>query len=147
MTRTAHHEYTVRLATTGVRPAHPPHPLWLAERYSQDTTAQLVRVYVRPEHRRRGLARTLVDAVCDFIADTPGYDRVYLHTNVNVDGAEAFWRSLAKEVFDARTTGEHGGPGVATVHFKSRCDDPSHTETRHTPRPRTPQRPAHPTPR
>ncbi|MET9440630.1 GNAT family N-acetyltransferase [Streptomyces sp. NPDC006610] len=108
------------VATTGVRsqgPRHPPHPRWLAERYPYGTTAQLVRVYVRPEHRRRGLARTLVDAACDFVIGTPGYDRIYLHTNVNVEGAEAFWRSLAKEVFDARTTGEHG-PGVATVHFE-----------------------------
>ncbi|GGW33421.1 N-acetyltransferase [Streptomyces galilaeus] len=108
------------VATTGVRaggPAHPPHPRWLAERYAGDTTAQLVRVYVRPEHRRRGLARTLVEAACDFIADTPGYERVYLHTNVDIEGAEYFWRSLAKEVFDARATGEHG-PGVATVHFE-----------------------------
>ncbi|TPQ20953.1 GNAT family N-acetyltransferase [Streptomyces sporangiiformans] len=108
------------VATTGVRsqgPAHPPHPRWLAERYPDGTTAQLVRVYVHPEHRRRGLARLLVDTACDFIADTPGYERVYLHTNANVDGAEPFWRSLAKEVFDARTSGEHG-PGVATVHFE-----------------------------
>jgi ribosomal protein S18 acetylase RimI-like enzyme len=108
------------VATTGVRsggPAHPPHPRWLAERYSKDTTAQLVRVYVRPEHRRRGLARALVNAACDFIADTPGYECIYLHTNVDIEGTELFWRSLAKEVFDARTTGEHG-PGVATVHFE-----------------------------
>ncbi|MFF8228050.1 GNAT family N-acetyltransferase [Streptomyces caelestis] len=108
------------VATTGVRsqgPKYPPHPRWLAERYPSGSTAQLVRVYVRPEHRRRGLARTLVDAACDFIANTPGYERIYLHTNVNVEGTEAFWRSAAKEVFDARTTGEHG-PGVATVHFE-----------------------------
>lgn len=108
------------VATTGVRsqgPHHPPHPRWLAERYPSGTTAQLVRVYVRPEHRRRGLARTLVDTACDFIANTPGYELIYLHTNVNIEGTEAFWRSAAKEVFDARTTGEHG-PGVATVHFE-----------------------------
>ncbi|GEC05139.1 N-acetyltransferase [Streptomyces spinoverrucosus] len=108
------------VATTGVRsagPAHPPHPLWLAEQYPSGSTAQLVRVYVSPEHRRRGLAGTLVDAACDFVAGTPGYERIYLHTNTNVDGSEAFWRSLAKEIFDARTTGEHG-PGVATVHFE-----------------------------
>lgn len=108
------------VATTGVRsqgPEHPPHPRWLAERYPSGTTAQLVRVYVRPEHRRRGLARTLVATACDFIAGTPGYECIYLHTNVNVDGAQSFWRSVAKEVFDARATSEHG-PGVATVHFE-----------------------------
>ncbi|WP_274028748.1 GNAT family N-acetyltransferase [Streptomyces sp. MMBL 11-1] len=108
------------VATTGVRsggPAHPPHPRWLSERYPPVTTAQLVRVYVHPEHRRHGLARTLVRRACDFAASTPGYDSIYLHTNVQVEGAEAFWRSLAKEIFDARPTGEHG-PGVDTVHFE-----------------------------
>ncbi|AOP47969.1 GNAT family N-acetyltransferase [Streptomyces lydicus] len=108
------------VATTGVRsagPAHPPHPRWLAERYPCGTTAQLVRVYVHPEHRRRGLARTLVHTACDIIANMPGYKSIYLHTNVNVEGVETFWRSMAEEVFDARTTGEHG-PGVATVHFE-----------------------------
>ncbi|MFD5269028.1 GNAT family N-acetyltransferase [Streptomyces sp. NPDC058335] len=113
-----HHGEVV--ATTGVRstgPAHPPHPRWLAESYPSGTTAQLVRVYVQPGHRRRGLARTLVDTACDFIANTPGYERIYLHTNVDIEGSEAFWRSLSKEVCDARTTGEHG-PGVATVHFE-----------------------------
>ncbi|MEW2635045.1 GNAT family N-acetyltransferase [Streptomyces sp. NPDC048389] len=108
------------VATTGVRsggPVHPPHPRWLAERYPPVTTAQLVRVYVRPEHRRHGLARKLVRQACAFAATTPGYDSIYLHTNVNVEGAEAFWRSVAKEVFDARATGEHGA-GVATVHFE-----------------------------
>ncbi|WP_148589611.1 GNAT family N-acetyltransferase [Streptomyces sp. WAC01526] len=108
------------VATTGVRsagPAHPPHPRWLAERYPYGTTAQIVRVYVKAEHRRHGLARTLVRIASDFAATTPGYDRIYLHTNARAEGAEAFWRSMAKEVFDARTTGEHG-PGVDTVHFE-----------------------------
>lgn len=108
------------VATTGVRsagPAHPPHPRRLAERYPPGTTAQLVRVYVTAEHRRHGLARTMVRMACHFAATTPGYDSIYLHTNVHVEGAEAFWRSMAKEVFDARTTGEHG-PGVGTVHFE-----------------------------
>jgi GNAT superfamily N-acetyltransferase len=108
------------VATTGVRssgPAHPPHPRWLAERYPSGTTAQLVRVYVHPGHRRHGLAGTLVRQACDFVAGTPGYDSVYLHTNVNAEGAEPFWRGIGKEVFDARTTGEHG-PGVGTVHFE-----------------------------
>ncbi|WP_051798079.1 GNAT family N-acetyltransferase [Streptomyces sp. NRRL S-337] len=108
------------VATTGVRsagPVHPPHPRWLAERYPHGSTAQIVRVYVRPAHRRHGLARTMVRIASDFAATTPGYDSIYLHTNVRVEGAEAFWRSMAKEIFDARSTGEHG-PGVDTVHFE-----------------------------
>lgn len=108
------------VGTTGLRsggPAHPPHPRWLAERYPSGSTAQLARVYVRPGHRRRGLARAMVRLACGFAAHTPGYDRVYLHTNAKVEGAEAFWRSAASEVFDARTTGEMG-PGCETVHFE-----------------------------
>ncbi|MCX5197441.1 GNAT family N-acetyltransferase [Streptomyces sp. NBC_00249] len=97
-------------------PAHPPHPRALAERYPSGRTAQLLRVYVRPGHRRHGLARAMVRAACAFAAEVPGYESVYLHTNVDVPGAEAFWRSLATEVFDARATGEHGGYG--TVHFE-----------------------------
>ncbi|WP_405861637.1 GNAT family N-acetyltransferase [Streptomyces sp. NBC_00090] len=97
-------------------PAHPPHPRRLTERYPSGRTAQLLRVYVRPDHRRHGLARAMVGAACEFAAGVPGYDTVYLHTNVDVPGAEGFWRSMAEEVCDARTTGEHGGYG--TVHFE-----------------------------
>lgn len=96
---------------------HPPHPEWLADRYPAGSTAQLMRVYVRPEHRRHGLARALVGMACDFAATVPGYHGIYLHTDVKVPGAEPFWRSLATEVFDARTTGEHGS-GFQTVHFE-----------------------------
>ncbi|MED7947912.1 GNAT family N-acetyltransferase [Streptomyces sp. BE303] len=106
---------TTALHSTG--PAHPPHPREVAERYPSGTTAQLVRVYVRAEHRRHGLARELVRRACEFASEEGGYRRLYLHTNTAVPGAEGFWRSLAEEVYDARPTGEHG-PGVATVHFE-----------------------------
>lgn len=106
------------VGTTAVRaqgPASPPHPAWLAERYDGATTAQLFRVYVRPEHRRRGLARALVDAAVRFIAENPRYERIYLHTDTRVAGAEAFWRSVAVEVCDARD----GDPDRhQTVHFE-----------------------------
>ncbi|SFD52920.1 GNAT family N-acetyltransferase [Streptomyces aidingensis] len=97
-------------------PAHPPHPRWIAERYPSGSTAQLLRVYVRPEHRRHGLARTMVAMAADFAA-TIGYASLYLHTNADIPGAQPFWNSVAKEIFDARTTGEHG-PGFATVHYE-----------------------------
>ncbi|MBB5937719.1 GNAT family N-acetyltransferase [Streptomyces zagrosensis] len=108
------------VGTTGLLsrgPAHPPHPRWLAERYRPGSTAQLVRVYVAEGHRRHGLARAMVHQACSFAAATDGYDCVYLHTNVNVPGAQGFWDSIAKEVCDARTTGEHG-PGFGTVHYE-----------------------------
>ncbi|MBN3931210.1 GNAT family N-acetyltransferase [Streptomyces verrucosisporus] len=107
------------VATTGLLsrgPAHPPHPRWIAERYPSGSTAQLVRVYVRPGHRRHGLARTMVEMAADFAA-AADYASLYLHTNVDVPGARPFWESVAKEIFDARSTGEHG-PGFATVHYE-----------------------------
>jgi GNAT superfamily N-acetyltransferase len=96
-------------------PAHPPNPRHLAERYPSGETAQLRRVYVRPEHRRRGLARRLVDELLAFAAADGGYRAVYLHTDPTVPGAEDFWRSLGKVVHDEREDPD-GGNGV--VHFE-----------------------------
>ncbi|MFD8866985.1 GNAT family N-acetyltransferase [Streptomyces sp. NPDC059590] len=96
-------------------PAHPPNPRALAERYPSGRTAQLRRVYVRPEHRRRGLARQLVARLLDFAAADGGYRSVYLHTDPAVPGAEAFWRSLGEVVCDERA--ESGG-GERVVHFE-----------------------------
>ncbi|MFG2294523.1 GNAT family N-acetyltransferase [Streptomyces sp. NPDC048603] len=118
------------VGTTAVHsrgPAHPPHPRRLAELYPSGSTAQLLRVYVRPGHRRHGLARAMVRTACAFAAGVPGYERIYLHTNVDIPGAEGFWRSLATEVFDARTTGEHGGYG--TVHFEIPMPTPTPAPT------------------
>ncbi|MFC4058958.1 GNAT family N-acetyltransferase [Planomonospora corallina] len=106
------------VGTTCVRatgPKSPPHPAWLAERYPCGSTAQLFRVYVRPAHRRRGLARELVRRACAHVASTPGYSRLYLHTDTRIEGAEAFWRSVAVPVHDARD----GDPSrFQTVHFE-----------------------------
>ncbi|TQE27985.1 GNAT family N-acetyltransferase [Streptomyces ipomoeae] len=94
-------------------PAHPPNPRRLAERYPSGETAQLRRVYVRAEHRRRGLARRLVAALLDFAAADGGYRSVYLHTDPAVPGAEDFWRSQGVAVCDERAeTGER------VVHFE-----------------------------
>ncbi|NUR90828.1 MAG: GNAT family N-acetyltransferase [Nonomuraea sp.] len=95
------------VATTAVRaapPSSPPHPAWLARRYPAPGTAQLFRVYVRPDHRRHGLARELVGLARAFVASTPGYDRLYLHTDTRVPGAEAFWAAIATRVHTAFPT-------------------------------------------
>lgn len=94
-------------------PAHPPNPRWLAERYPSGETAQLRRIYVRSEHRRRGLARRMVAALLDFVAADGGYRCVYLHTDPAVPGAEDFWRSQGVAVCDER---EESGQRV--VHFE-----------------------------
>ncbi|MFI8191466.1 GNAT family N-acetyltransferase [Streptomyces sp. NPDC085946] len=96
-------------------PAHPPNPRRLAERYPSGETAQVRRVYVRPGHRRRGLARRMVEELLAFAAADGGYRAVYLHTDPSVPGAEAFWRSLGKVVHDER---EEPGGGNGVVHFE-----------------------------
>jgi GNAT superfamily N-acetyltransferase len=95
-------------------PKSPPHPQWIADRYGTATTAQLFRTYVNPEHRRNGLARALVELACAFVADTGRYDTIYLHTNPSIEGAEAFWRSVATEVCDARESSANS----PAVHFE-----------------------------
>ncbi|MFJ6697086.1 GNAT family N-acetyltransferase [Streptomyces sp. NPDC091272] len=106
------------VATGAVRdqgPQSPPNPGWIAERFPSGSTAQLCRIYVRPEHRRHGLARALVRELCDFVVTAGGYESVYLHTDPSVPGAEPFWRSLATEVCDER---ELPGGGQGIVHFE-----------------------------
>ncbi|MGP4012836.1 GNAT family N-acetyltransferase [Streptomyces sp. 4N124] len=96
-------------------PAHPPNPLHVAQRFPSGETAQVRRVYVRPEHRRRGLARRLVGELMAFAVADGGYRAVYLHTDPAVAGAEGFWRSLGKIVHDER---EDAGCGQGIVHFE-----------------------------
>ncbi|MEV5725002.1 GNAT family N-acetyltransferase [Streptomyces pharetrae] len=102
-------------ALDALGPAHPPNPLEVAERFPSGTTAQLRRVYVRPEHRRRGLARRLVAELLAFAEADGGYRSVYLHTDPSVPGAENFWRSLGKVVRDER---EDAGGGQGIIHFE-----------------------------
>ncbi|MFI6854151.1 GNAT family N-acetyltransferase [Streptomyces sp. NPDC050416] len=97
-------------------PAHPPNPRWLAERFPSGETAQLRRVYVRPEYRRRGLARRLVEGLLDFARADGGYRSVYLHVYPHSPGALGLWRTLGKVVCDEREDVPGGGSGV--VHFE-----------------------------
>ncbi|WP_432118136.1 GNAT family N-acetyltransferase [Streptomyces sp. bgisy032] len=97
-------------------PAHPPNPRRLAERYPSGETAQLRRVYVRPAHRRRGLARQLVGLLLEFARNDGGYRSVYLHTHPHSPGAMQLWRALGKVVCDEREEVPGGGSGA--VHFE-----------------------------
>ncbi|MFI9497130.1 GNAT family N-acetyltransferase [[Kitasatospora] papulosa] len=106
------------VATGAVRdrgPQSPPNPRWVADRFPSGSTAQLCRIYVRPEHRRHGLARMLVRELGEFAARAGGYTSLYLHTDPAVPGAEPFWRSLAHEVCDERALPD-GGQGI--IHFE-----------------------------
>lgn len=109
------HEQVV--ATTAIRargPRCPPHPHWLAERYPDRTTAQLFRVYVRPEHQRRGLATALVEQAIDFVAHHPDLHNLYLHTDARVPGALEFWQTFGTIIHDGREPGGH----FQTVHLE-----------------------------
>ncbi|MFF2555115.1 GNAT family N-acetyltransferase [Nocardia sp. NPDC058058] len=93
------------IATTAIRargPQTPPHPAWLTAHFPDHTTAQLFRVYVRPAHRRHGLATTLVHMAIEFARRTPTFERLYLHTDASVPGALAFWKSLGTVIHDDR---------------------------------------------
>lgn len=57
----------------------------------RDRVAQLARLVVRPEARRHGLGRLLVEECLAHARRDPGFDVVYLHTNGRTPGAVAFW--------------------------------------------------------
>jgi len=97
-------------------PVHPPSPRWLAEKYPSGETAQLRRVYVRPEHRRRGLARRLVVELARFAKADGGYRSLYLHTYPASPGALGLWREMGEVVCDERADVPGGGTGI--VHFE-----------------------------
>ncbi len=103
-------------------PQAPPNPPWIAERFPSRSTAQLCRIYVRPTHRRLGIARAMVRELSAFVADAGGYEAIYLHTDPSVPGAEPFWRSLATVVCDERTLPD-GGQGI--IHFELPVPVPS----------------------
>lgn len=94
------------------------HPPELIATYGDPaTTAQIVRVMIAPEARRRGIASRFVAIATDFTRDA-GYERLYLHTNALVPGALEFWRRHAEEVYDARGTDYDADPRFETVHFE-----------------------------
>lgn len=70
----------------------------LVRRYAGDDTAQLVRIYVRRDQRRRGIARSIVAACLRFAVDDGGYAIFALHTFPHSPGALAFWQSMATQV-------------------------------------------------
>jgi GNAT superfamily N-acetyltransferase len=109
------------IGTGGVRRGGPNSPPELAARYDRDRTAQVVRVYVARAHRRRGVARTLVDLARRFAAADGGYDVVCLHTDTRAPGAEAFWRAMPTTlVHDPQGVGPFGD----TLHFELAFPEP-----------------------
>ncbi|THV42816.1 GNAT family N-acetyltransferase [Glycomyces buryatensis] len=118
------------VGTAGVRgqtPVSPPHPPEVADRFEEGRTATLYRVYVRPEHRRQGLAGRLVDACLGFIASRERYTGVYLHTDARTPGAVEFWSRRGTIIFDERTAQNDARTDALaapfeTVHFELHPD-------------------------
>jgi ribosomal protein S18 acetylase RimI-like enzyme len=82
-------------------------PDHLVARYGGGTTAQLVRVYVRREDRRRGVARALLASVARFIIEDGGYSTISLHTFPHSPGALAFWESVGTKVWAYEREGQY----------------------------------------
>ncbi len=89
-----------------------PRPDALVARYPAEVTGELGRVFTARDHRRRGAARDIVEILRRWASTEGGYEHLVLHTNTARDGAEAFWRSIAVELHDARPT------TFNTVHFE-----------------------------
>ncbi len=106
------------VGTAGVRgqtPTSPPHPVEVTCRFEEGRTATLRRVYVRPEHRRRGLGDALARRCLAFIASRERYTGVHLYVDARAPGAVAFWSRYGKAVYDER---------IAVNEMRPAADDP-----------------------
>jgi GNAT superfamily N-acetyltransferase len=92
----------------------PPHPRSILARYEPERSAELTRVFVAPEHRRRSVGRAVVAELRRWVADSGGFDVVCFHSRTAVE----FWRSFADiyEVMDTRDGS--GGPTGGQVYFE-----------------------------
>lgn len=104
------------VGTAGVRTlaiTSPPHPPAILARYDRERSAELTRVFVAPETRRRGIGQALVERARHWVAGAGDYDIICFHSRTAVD----FWRALpTTEVLDARRAGEEG-PSAGSVYF------------------------------
>jgi GNAT superfamily N-acetyltransferase len=100
------------VGTAGLRSGGPTSPPAPARRYQpSERTAQIVRVFIRPDQRRRGIARLLVDEVRRFVREVGTYDAICLHTENAVD----FWQAMGcRIVHDGRAA----DPSEPSVHFE-----------------------------
>lgn len=105
----AHDEETGELlATAGIRGGALKEglsPRHLVERYRDGRTGQIVRVYVLREHRRRGIARVLVQRVLERARREGHYRTIALHTFPHSPGALPFWQSVGAVVVEDDATG------------------------------------------
>jgi GNAT superfamily N-acetyltransferase len=100
------------VGTGAIRAGGPRSPAWLAARYQPpEQIAQIVRLFVHPAHRRRGVARLLVDELQRFVQGVGGYRVICLHTET----VPEFWQRLGCQlIHDGRTA----DPPEPSVHFE-----------------------------
>ena len=105
------------VGTAGVRvlrATSPPHPPDVLARYDRTRTAELTRVFVAPEARRRGIGRALVDAAGAWVAEVGGFDLIQFHSRTAVE----FWRAMpTTEILDNRRR-VASGPEDGQVYFE-----------------------------
>jgi GNAT superfamily N-acetyltransferase len=79
----------------------PPQLALLERRYRDGRTGQVSRVHVLPQHRRRGIARTVVEAIVERVRREALYGRLALHTHPYSPGALPFCLAMGfHEVLD-----------------------------------------------
>ena len=80
------------IATIGIR-AYDKNFEEFKEIYSNDTTASIWRLFVDKRYRRCGLASKMF-SVAENFANESGFDKIYLHTHKNLNGALEFWTKM-----------------------------------------------------
>ena len=80
------------IATIGIRAYDKDFPE-LRHLYSKDTTSSIWRLFVDERFRRCGLASKMF-SIAENFANEAGYDKIYLHTHKNLDGALEFWTKM-----------------------------------------------------
>ena len=80
------------IATIGIRAYDKDFPEF-RQLYSKDTTSSIWRLFVDERFRRCGLASKMF-SIAENFANEAGYDKIYLHTHKNLDGALEFWTKM-----------------------------------------------------
>lgn len=88
----AYNETGEIIATIGIRAYDKDFPEF-RHLYSKDTTSSIWRLFVDERFRRCGLASKMF-SIAENFANEAGYDKIYLHTHKNLDGALEFWTKM-----------------------------------------------------
>lgn len=97
-------------------------PPEIVARYRDRRFAELVRVFVDPVYRRRGIGAALVSTAYEWIAATGQFEVISLHSSHAVN----FWRRLPTlEVLDDRHQGEKDPLRAGAVYFEMAVPAPT----------------------